>query len=491
MLQTAAVLGRTVRVPLLARAGAVTPEQCADALEPALASQLLVPAPGDAGGVRFAHALVQEVVIADLSMLRRARLHLRAAELLDGPDGPADDDAEIVAEHLSQASSIVPGSRVAEALERAAEVAARRLALEASADLLERALVIRQGLPASEVDAAVELEAIRRATAVRRSVSSYTRATDHVPRAKELARRTKSYDALCELLWTEWAGAATAGGAAESFRLAREIGDVARESGIGEHMALSHHVRGVTEVQFGDIVEGCAQLDRALSVLGDPEEAVTERWFTWTVEATVLNAGFQALAHQMAGTADPAMASLRPIIDATNEPFSRLVLWVFEAMRAAFASEMDAAWVAAKTAVEEATERSFAFYLGGATGVLGELKVRTGSYAAGLADIDRALSLWTELGAFTFQPWFTSRAALACLHLDDVESAERWVERGQATLDRTGERWQELALEVARARIAGHRGADPEVVAARIDAACEDAVGRGLRGIVARLRDPI
>lgn len=140
LLRVAAVIGRDVDLGLLALAAGRELDDCLDDLEPAILHRLLVAAPDQPGMHRFAHALVREVVVDDISSLRRARLHLRVADALDD----SDDNAEILAEHLWQAVPIGVSARAAAALERAARVAVRRLAYTTAQDLLDRAVQLRR-----------------------------------------------------------------------------------------------------------------------------------------------------------------------------------------------------------------------------------------------------------------------------------------------------------------------------------------------------------
>jgi DNA-binding SARP family transcriptional activator len=491
LLQIAAAFGRQVSLPLLARAAQLGIDECAEGLEPALASGLLKEVPESFAAIRFEHALVQEVLLADMSMVARARVHLRVADAIEATGGAAADDAEIVAAHLWQAAAVVPGDRVPRALERAAEVAARRMALETAADLLERSLRLREAMPLGEVevDAETELAVIRRATALRRALSGYARAGERIERAKQLARHSGSYDVLAELLWTEWAAAATVCEAPAALRLARELGEVAAASGDSALIGVSLGVSGVTQFQFGDLGDACRDLDRAVAMRGaaGAEAPPGDGAPPWLAEPDLVTVCFQALAHQLAGVADAALSSLRPIAEALPDPYARAVVWVFEGLRACLASDFDAAWLAAKSALEEATDGSFALYEPGARGVLGQVQIATGSVADGIANCERSLAGYAAIGTRTFVPWIASRTALGCLELGDVEAARRWLDRARSILDASGERWQQPALDTVAAKIAAAEGADPAAVGAAFDAALARAREAGALGLALRL----
>jgi DNA-binding SARP family transcriptional activator len=491
VLQTAAALGRELSVPLLALATGVALDECAERLEPAIAAGLLVEVPEQVAAVRFDHPLVQEVLLAEMPMVARARAHLRAADAIEARGGADADDAEIVAAHLWQAAAVVPGDRVPRALERAADVAARRMALETAAELLERSLRLREALPLDEVDAATELAVIRRATALRRALSGYARAGERIDRAKQLALHSGSYDVLAELIWTEWAAAATVCVVPTAQRLARELADVAATSGDAALAAVSLGVSGVTEFQFGDLGEACRCLDRAVALRGAAPPDTTAPP-SWLAEPDLVTICFQAVAHQLAGVADAALSSLRPIAELLPDPYARAVVWVFEGLRACFAGDHDAAWLAAKSALEDTSDGSFAMYEPGARGVLGAVQIATGSVADGIANCERSLAGYAAVGTRTFVPWVATRAALGSLELGDLDGAARWVERAATTLAESGERWQEPAVQFVRAKLDGATGAaSPDDVASRLEAALEQARAAGAHGLVARLRDEL
>jgi DNA-binding SARP family transcriptional activator len=107
-----------------------------DALETAVAAGLVAEVPGHPGRFAFTHALVRDAVESSLSAARRARLHGRVAEALDGAP-PAE-----VAHHWRAAADVLPGARdrAIESSRAAAEAASAALAFEEAARHLALAL---------------------------------------------------------------------------------------------------------------------------------------------------------------------------------------------------------------------------------------------------------------------------------------------------------------------------------------------------------------
>jgi DNA-binding SARP family transcriptional activator len=145
VLRAAAVLGRAVRLPLLAAVLDRDEEAVLDDLEPALAAGLVVEEGADS--FRFAHALVRDAAYGTLLMARRARLHARAATAWEASARDPQAAGEIARHWLaagpSSASRAWPAAVVA--AERAMEVHAH----EEARDLLRAALDAQRDDPAA------------------------------------------------------------------------------------------------------------------------------------------------------------------------------------------------------------------------------------------------------------------------------------------------------------------------------------------------------
>ena len=143
-LQVAATLGERFDLRTAMAASERDADGCLDALDAAIVTRILVP---DGDGYRFAHALVRDAVLAQLTPLRRARLHHRAAEALLATRGEGPDQAEPIAYHRLAAVTVADPVVAARAAIRASDVARWRGALDAADALAERALEALTHLP--------------------------------------------------------------------------------------------------------------------------------------------------------------------------------------------------------------------------------------------------------------------------------------------------------------------------------------------------------
>ncbi|MFE9846349.1 BTAD domain-containing putative transcriptional regulator [Streptomyces goshikiensis] len=142
VLRLAAVAGRECGVEVLVGAADAGEDAVLDALEAGLVAGLLVePGPGR---VRFAHALVRDTLLADLSRLRAARMHGRIGQSLERL---APDDIAGLAHHFARAASSATAAKAVDYCVRAAGLADRRFAHDTAAALLVEAVACFERTP--------------------------------------------------------------------------------------------------------------------------------------------------------------------------------------------------------------------------------------------------------------------------------------------------------------------------------------------------------
>ncbi|WP_329499522.1 BTAD domain-containing putative transcriptional regulator [Kitasatospora herbaricolor] len=198
-LRLAAVVGREADAEVLLRASDADEDELLEALEAAVEGGLLTePRPGT---VRFNHALVRDTLYADLSGLRRARLHGRVAEALREL---RPDQIQALAHHYTQAATSATAHLAVDYCVRAAEAAERRYAHETSAALLRQALDSFDRLPPDGGDREARRSALL-ADLLRAQVrmGAVAAATETKATALRLAREAGRHDLLIEA-WTAW-----------------------------------------------------------------------------------------------------------------------------------------------------------------------------------------------------------------------------------------------------------------------------------------------
>lgn len=134
-LAAAAVVGSRFAIDLVEE---VLDQDLVDAFDEAGQAGIVIEEPG--GRYRFNHAIVRQSLLAELTSVRRMRLHQRIATTLE--NRPAGDD-ELLAElayHYFECAWAGNAAKAVEYCRRAADQAMARLAYEGAADLYDHAL---------------------------------------------------------------------------------------------------------------------------------------------------------------------------------------------------------------------------------------------------------------------------------------------------------------------------------------------------------------
>ncbi|HEV2776459.1 MAG TPA: AAA family ATPase, partial [Solirubrobacteraceae bacterium] len=148
-LEVAAVCGVEFDVSLLGRVDDRPVVEVLEALDAAIDAALVVPS-DRRGRFAFAHALVSEAIVHGLPASRRARLHLRVADVLADRHDDGGAGAGAVVRHLRGAGPLAGDDRLATWEVAAAHEASAALAHAEAAAHLEAALAARSGGAARE-----------------------------------------------------------------------------------------------------------------------------------------------------------------------------------------------------------------------------------------------------------------------------------------------------------------------------------------------------
>jgi DNA-binding SARP family transcriptional activator/tetratricopeptide (TPR) repeat protein len=138
-LAVAAVVGTTFDLALVEQVQGV---ELIEEIVEASQAGLVMEEPGTLDRFRFAHALVRQVLLAELVTLKRVRLHRTIAELLEAAPTATDPDTHLadLAYHWFECASAGGATKAVDACRRAADRAMERLAYEEAGDLYGMAL---------------------------------------------------------------------------------------------------------------------------------------------------------------------------------------------------------------------------------------------------------------------------------------------------------------------------------------------------------------
>jgi tetratricopeptide (TPR) repeat protein len=486
LLEVGAVIGRDVDLSLLAAASGHDLDVCLDHLEPAIVQRLLIPVPEQPGTVRFAHALVREVVADDVTTLRRARLNLRVADALHDDD----DTAEILAEHLWKAAPIGVGQRAAAALERAAHVAVLRLAYAAADDLLERAVQLRRTAGTGSDHAAAELSALAQLVAVKGARLGYAslNGSPLLSRGKQLAEQLGRNAELLHLLWVEWAGLDLACLYERAEPTAAEL--LARSTVFDDPVGpvLGHTAFGITRWHRGDIRGAAEHLDAA-NDLATGILTSTSPLALLDRDGIRLSAPFGVYLHELIGDRDDADAGYQAAINLLpHDPFWELVVVNFTASAALSTGQADRVVRAAHRGMAADPEGVSAFWSMALRCYCGAALCLLGKVDEGLAMLDPAWATYKAMGLRTNAPtWLGSRAHGLAL-AGRVEEAEASLAEAQHVLHAYRDDYAISTVLLAEAVVRHARGDAADEVVACLREAVDVATAQGSTAMAERVR---
>ena len=473
VVEVAAVLGAEVDLSMLATATGTTVEDCIADSEPALASRLLRDVDQSPGRLRFAHALVRDAALAEVSPLRRAQLHAQVAQALTATHGEDDDVAEIIASHLWQAAGVVGHARVARALERASDVALRRTAYETAGDLLERAVSLWRSAGGAEAQEA-ELLATVRLVSLRRGSRGYQHAYESVAldRAEELALRSGRTDLYLGLLLAQWGATGTSGDIPATQRLGERIRSIAADSEDPVIRILGTVGWAVTCWHLGRMTEAdaCAgAVDEEVARLSEEDMVrLTD------VDGAALLLGFAVHIRIIAGSLEPEGA-FEALAATFERPYDQLVMGNFGSFTGVMRGDptMAAHW--ARWGLDHDRDDQFPFFGSACRVNLGWATARQGDPETGLAMLEAGRTGFAATGARTsLGVMAASRADAMLLAGQAPAEVEAYLDEVDTVVEEMGERFVLPYLMLARAAVALAR--DEDAAAARILA---DAIALG------------
>ncbi len=159
-LAVAAVVGTTFDLALVEN---VQGKELVDPIAEACQAGLVIEESGSLGRFRFAHAIVRQVLLAELVSLKRVRLHRTIAELLEASPPAADADVRLadLAYHWFECASAGSADRAVAACRRAADRAMERVAYEEAGDLYGMAIQALEWIDDADPDIRAALHLAR------------------------------------------------------------------------------------------------------------------------------------------------------------------------------------------------------------------------------------------------------------------------------------------------------------------------------------------
>jgi DNA-binding SARP family transcriptional activator len=481
LMEVAAVLGRETHVALLARVADRSLDDCLDDLEHALVHRLLEVPPTAPGSVRFAHALVRETLAEGMSSLRRARLHLRAADGIIESIGQNDDTQEIIAEHLWSAAAVGASGRAATALEAAAQVALKRQALVSAESLLHRAASLYRS--AGTENGLAELRVLRQLAFVRAARYGYAvnAGSDLVRRARELVMETDRRDILLDVLWADWAASDTGGQPVRSRHLVAEAEELVR--GVEDNLLRGcvDSMRAFSERHFGNMASAREHIERSVREFDEVPPALEAGFY---LNGYLTSLGYRHWVRTLTEGLD--REAIEQDYLTHDLPFARGVFSLFGSAATMAANDHAGLRLYAERGLDADPERVLSFWSASAEMYMGIALLQQGDIGTGLDRLQSGRTHMAQAGGRTMIAGILAAATQALAHAGELDEARGTLRLARTELAEGGELAYRPFVELAAAQLARISG-DNEAATNYFDLAARLAAEQGSLGVAERI----
>ena len=347
LLEAAAVVGREFDLRIVAVVARRSVEEALDACDEAARYGLVEPGSTNAGGFRFVHALVQEVVLDSLPAGRAVRLHAAAAEELLREGAGVEE----VAEHWWLARALV-GERAVPVHLQAAEKAIAVYAYESAEQYLRRALdLLRRGVSADPHAELSVLLSLLRLIATDRGWGAED-ARDIVDRARELTASSPVDSSMVRPWWFMWQFALDHDDVSSLSEVVTGLKEAARASDDNAAQAAAALMSLFDRLASDDQGGAVEELHAARSAV---ERATNEQLAAYDEHLHVTVLATEGHVAALAGDASSSRASFEAAValaDADGRPFPRAVSRTLAAIGAAFVADPREVAARARAALE-------------------------------------------------------------------------------------------------------------------------------------------
>ncbi len=268
ILATAAVIGRPFSLALLLRAAThVDTEILIDRIEEAekaglLSSELL----RDETQFRFTHELIRRVVLDNLSVVRRQRIHLAVATALESLHADtADDYASELAYHLWKADACADVAKTVHYLQTVARRAVQSGALKEAEVYFKQAIATSRRNPAgAELEFDLQYALLHVLSITHGSGSDQSAQT--VRRLQHLSKRIGNSEQLMRALWSAWNSKSARGDLAIAEQMVERLMEIAQRTGSRSGLSMAHMLRGIScHYDRGDLTRAKQHYESAIA----------------------------------------------------------------------------------------------------------------------------------------------------------------------------------------------------------------------------------
>jgi class 3 adenylate cyclase/predicted ATPase len=479
LLQTAAVLGTEVPLPLLHAMAELPEEGLPRGLAHLQAAEFLYETtlfPELA--YTFKHALTQDVAYSSLLLERRRVLHERAAQVLEGLYAARlSEHYPALAHHYSRSGN---AAKAVDYLHRAGQQAVERSAYAEAVSHLTAALELLTTLPETRARREQEL-------AVQMTLGPALMATKGAG-APEVERQYTRARALCDhvgepwqlfrVLWGLWGMYGTRGEFRTSRALAEQLLSLAQRLDDPDLLLEAHHALWTTLLAGGEPAAAWSHQEQGLR-LYDPQRHRTHAGLYSGHDPGVCCRMLAAQSLWLLGYPDQAVASSQAALALAQQlthPLSLTNALYRAAMLHHLRREAPLTQARAEAAMTIATDQEFPLLWAEATLMRGWALAVGGHGQEGITQIQQGLAAYRATGAAAYRPYHLALLAEASALGGQSAAGLEVLTEALAMLPKSRARWWEAELHRLRgALLVQHAVAQPGEVEACFQRALEVA----------------
>jgi class 3 adenylate cyclase/predicted ATPase len=401
----------------------------------------------------FKHALVQDAAYGTLLREPRRALHARIAETLENQFAEiAARQPELLARHCTEAGRI---EKAAGLWGKAGQRSLERSALVEAAAQLTRALALIASLPATPVlrreQIKLQLALANTLMSVKGYAAAETKASldqarSFIERAEALGEPLEDPLLLFSVLSGFWSASFIAFNGAAMRELAAQYLALADKHGARTPRAGGHRVMGMSLATTGDLAEGRAHLDRAMS-LYDPAEH--RPLVTPSVDAGTANLFMRSVVLWLLGNPEAALVDADQALSSARK-FGQAATLMNTLSWTSGTPILCGNYAAANARLDElialADEKGSLYWKAAGMVWRGCLFALTGKASDAVQIITSGITAFRSTGATVLMPWSLSNLARAYAELGQFDDAWRCIGEAMTAVETTNERWLEAEV---------------------------------------------
>jgi predicted ATPase/class 3 adenylate cyclase len=449
LLQTAAVIGTEVAVPLLQALGELSEEAIQQGLRHLQAMEFLYETSLFLEQVyTFKHVLTHEVAYGGLLQERRRGLHARIAQaLLERFPETAETRPELLAQHYTAAGVHDQAIRYWEkAGQRANERSAYREAISHLTTALDLLVTLPESRARSQQELGVQMALGMALKATKGTVAPEVEQT--YARARTLCEQVGEPPQLFRVLWGLWSVHRLRGEAQTARTHGEDLLRLARRLHDPDLLLEAHHALWTTLFYSGELAAIRPHLAQGLR-LYEPQRHRAHAALYSGHDAGVCCRTMAALSLWCSGYPDQALASMQAALDLAQQlahPWTLANALHWAAVLHHLRREALLAQTCAEAAITIATDQALPEVLGMATFLQGWALAACGHGEDGRAQLRQSLAASRAIGAMAFQPYYLTLLAEVSAQAGQTTEGLEALTEAQVTLATSMMHWWEAEL---------------------------------------------